>query len=269
MTLYKTISPQRPTLADTLATFTSTFPPLESLLDSLHRLQPRYYSISNSPMTSPQHAKIAFNIVDYELDVGPGNSKRVRGLCTPWLDALCSSSALGSTLSIPIPIFPKPENTFELDMSLETPLILVGAGTGIAPLIGFLDHLSASGKNVQTALFYGHRFNEGDQEDTLYSKEIQTFIESGVLTHFVECLSRSETPEYVHTALSSHKSLLWDWIHSQKGRVYVCGSVAMSKNVHGALCALASEQLQGNAMQGIEYWNGLAEEKRYLRDLWG
>eukprot|EP00658_Telonema_sp_P-2_P032824 TRINITY_DN24213_c0_g1_i3.p1 TRINITY_DN24213_c0_g1~~TRINITY_DN24213_c0_g1_i3.p1 ORF type:complete len:874 (-),score=200.73 TRINITY_DN24213_c0_g1_i3:269-2890(-) len=116
-------------LPQLLATFPSASPPLSLVLSALNLHKPRYYSIACSPHTQKQSAKIAFSLVP-------------NGLCTSWLNRLCESLELGTIQSSDkFAIFLKRATTFVLPADSRRPVIMVGPGTGVAPFIGFLQHL--------------------------------------------------------------------------------------------------------------------------------
>ncbi len=127
---------------------------LEGLLSSLPGIAPRYYSISSSPLGEKDaslHLTVAFSVVDYLTPImvlpdGTKLQRRIGGLATRYLEAMCAPHLIGasnveSRFSIDrIKIFPKPTAEFRLPLSLTTPLVLIGPGTGVAPFIGFLKH---------------------------------------------------------------------------------------------------------------------------------
>lgn len=272
LSVYRTLAGQRPTLMDVLASFPSVSPPLSVLLDNLHRLQPRFYSIANSPLSSESSqsvVRIAFNIVDFECTIATEQTKRFQGLCTVWLEGLTSS-----LLARDIPLFPKLEHSFRLNTSLRTPVILVAGGTGIAPFIGFLQHLQKTLDNpredITVMLIYGHR----DKSDVLYATEIDSFVQSGLVNVYIECLSRQDQPKdseqvkYVQDGIAKEENKIWEWIDGQEGRVYVCGSVGLGSSVNGALLRVMQGKKQVTDKEAFEWLTVLASEKRLLRDLW-
>ena len=259
---YKSIIKRNPTLLDILATFPSCFPPLQVLLEHLHHLQPRWYSIANSPLASPNSVKIVFNIVEYQLE-----SKTVKGLCTPWLNSLVDTVQS----RIPIPIFPKPENTFRLS-NIDQPLIFIAAGTGIAPFMGYLQHLSFSKeKFTSKVLFiYGHRYNCDSKSDSLYSKTLNLYSESK-LCRVIECTSQEPNPlnyHYVQDAIRGESLEIFNLIQKENATVYICGSPAMAKNINAALCDVWAKHTNLDQIKILEYFKGLNDLHRIKRDLW-
>ncbi|KAJ3048638.1 hypothetical protein HK097_010367, partial [Rhizophlyctis rosea] len=168
-TTYRNLRLQQPTLLDILHTFPSCKPPFARLLETIPRLQPRYYSVASCRATSPSSVSFAFNIVEYHTE--PPFNKPTRGLCSTWLDELTGrASEQGKTINFTndsrIPIFPKPPVDFRLPESSETPLIMIAAGTGLTPFMGFLKQREAdskAGKRLGDAwLFHGRRFKGED-----------------------------------------------------------------------------------------------------------
>ncbi|OZJ03249.1 hypothetical protein BZG36_03522 [Bifiguratus adelaidae] len=212
---FNALRDQMPTLLDLLETYPSCLPPLERLLDVLPPHQPRYYSISSSPLAYPHRIHFAFNLVDYTTPE-PYQVRR-HGVTTPFLDALTNSqkqpSSLDKVASLPldpaptIPVFFKHnDNAFVLPTDTSRPLLLIGPGTGVAPFIGFLQHRAAQQKirrqmggvgmnpNRDIAnefgpiwLIFGFR---DPLKDYLYKQELEGFAASKVLTRLDLAVSR-------------------------------------------------------------------------------
>ncbi|KAI9205278.1 uncharacterized protein BJ171DRAFT_501651 [Polychytrium aggregatum] len=272
---YKALRAQAPTLLDILATFPSCHVPVDRLLEAVPRLQPRFYSVASSPLDGANQVAFAFNIVEYETE-GP-NKKTVHGLCSTWLDQLTGSVVEQGKVdltskAIKIAMFPRPAGDFVLPESFERPIVMVSAGTGITPFIGFLKHRAAhkkahSGTPVGPALLYhGRRFQ---QDDALYAPEIELFKKDGSLTEMHVATSREpEGFKYVQDHLRAHAADIWSWIQKD-AVIYVCGSVAMAKEVQNALVEVVQKEgkLEG-AVQAIEFLAELSNTKRYLKDIW-
>ncbi|KAF9171709.1 hypothetical protein BGX21_007088 [Mortierella sp. AD011] len=255
---------QGPTFLDILHTFPSVKIPLVRVIETLPPLQPRYYSITNSPLAKNGHRRwcCAFNVVTYEL---PHGVKR-RGVCTPWLDELTNKVPYGKAVasgfgSIRIPMFAKPNETkFNLPADTTKPVIMIGPGTGVAPFMGFLEHRTEQRRikkrlmNIGTGprqhledhfgdmwLFFGCRHRE---KDWLFKEQMQEFKNEGVLTELQLAVSREEdvrnSGKYVQDLIKIESKRIWDLLK------------------HGDFEKTA-------AMMELNKW---AQEKRYLRDLW-
>ncbi|KAH9247793.1 hypothetical protein BASA81_014595 [Batrachochytrium salamandrivorans] len=287
---YRALRAQQPTLLDILSTFPSCSPPFSSIIDCLGRLQPRFYSLSgcSSPL-APSRIRFAFNVVSYSvLDSLGASSKPVRGLCSSWLDTLtgCTTSTSPvdvSGLDLTIPIFPRASNGFHLPQSVqscEDPLVFVAAGTGLSPFMGFLQslaHLKRSSPDTYIErpvwLVHGHRFS-GVDGDGLYDAEIQILIRDGVITKYIECLSRGDDSllpgsGYVQEGLTAHSQDLWELMHNSHACIYLCGSLSVGKGVHDMLVGLVCNRLGVGAAEAVKVLNGKIADNKYIREVWG
>ncbi|KAJ1979242.1 hypothetical protein H4R34_002910 [Dimargaris verticillata] len=226
-TEFNSVRNQLPTLLDLLTTFPTVSPPLSRLVDALSPHQPRYYSVTNSPLADGGRTlSIAFNVVQYTTPE-PYNVVK-HGICTPWLDALATATLLSTddhsqsaTATInqpsattarsappsplvpaatPVYVFLRPNSgQFYLPSDLARPMILIGPGTGVAPFIGFLQHRDcqrqavpgASPKVGETWLFYGCRHPD---KDYLFRDELTYYQQQGVLSQLHVCFSRYHEP---------------------------------------------------------------------------
>ncbi len=264
MKTYKMILEKKPTLLDILATFTTCLPPLQVLLQHLHHLQPRWYSIANSPISNPDLIKILFNIVEYQHD-----SKTIKGICSPWLESLVEAKK--SLVQVEIPIFPKLNSTFKLDNPLgKNPLVFIAAGTGIAPIMGFLQHLSLLKENIKVLFIFGHRYNSLEKNDFLYAETLNQMVKDNVLK-LIECTSQEPNTlgyRHVQDAIRGESCEIYNLIDKENATVFVCGSPAMSKNVNSALSDVWSKHSDLDQIQILEHLKGLTDNHRIKRDLW-
>ncbi|KAF9971564.1 hypothetical protein BGZ73_005499 [Actinomortierella ambigua] len=295
---------QGPTLLDILATFPSANKvPLARLIETLPPHQPRYYSITNSPMARNGHRRMtcAFNVVSYELPEG----KKRQGVCTPWLDRLSGLVGIGQVLegsAIPphvgqVQLFMRPAETkFNLPQDTTKPVIMIGPGTGVAPFMGFLEHRAEQRrmkKRLMTIwtgakrqqhldemfgemwLFFGCRHRN---KDWLFRKQMAEYQEEGVLTELFVAVSReqdlSDIPEersgkYVQDIIKKQGEKLWNLLSKKGAIIYVCGDAkGMAKGVHDELVNILVEYGGFDKMAAMMELNKWAQEKRYLRDLW-
>ena len=163
---------------------------------------------------------------------------------------------------------------FRMPSSLETPLILIGPGTGIAPFMGFLSHrkalLAQSGatKPGSVDLYFGCRHQD---HDWLYREEMQSLLQDGVLTKLYTAFSRDGEKQYVQDIMKSPeaserfaKLLLED-----KAAIYVCGDGnAMAKDVKQAVLEVLSSKLEGGLDEASAYVETMKQEHRFLLDIW-
>ncbi|KAI9011275.1 hypothetical protein BC832DRAFT_519732, partial [Gaertneriomyces semiglobifer] len=284
---YRSLRLQSPTLLDILHTFPACQPPLARLLENLPRLQPRYYSVATSPLANEKSLAFAFNITEY-VTAEPYR-KPVQGLCTTWLDHMVGSPMdsdylMRADAMLAIPIFPKPapgeSAAFTLPKDSAAPIIMIAAGTGITPFVSFLSHRHLQKKAVSDDtpfgsawLFHGRRF-AGADGDAIYENEIERFVEDGTLTEFVACLSR-ETPgenqtiyKYVQDGLRAMGASLAE-LFAEGAYIYVCGSIAMAKEVDQALAeVLVTHAGSSDKAAAIDELGVLRNKGRYLKEIW-
>ncbi|CAE7843179.1 ATR1, partial [Symbiodinium sp. KB8] len=143
--------------------------------------------------------------------------------------ALCRLSRMGSeTLKSRSPwptcrVFVK-RSTFVTPRDPMTPIIMIGPGTGIAPMRAILQYRAVEkqkGPIGPTVLFFGCRHPD---EDFIYEDELLQYCRDGVLSQLPLAFSR-ETSEkvYVQHRVKEHGKMLWDLIYNKKGYIYVCG----------------------------------------------
>lgn len=200
------------------------------LVDRLHPLTPRLYSVAN--VVEDGVVEVVVERTRYEL-----GDWVVDGVASSWLADRCAE---GTT----VPWYPHPNLDFRLPDG-DAPLILVGPGTGIAPFRGFLQQLERSGERRQTWLFFGHRHSASDD---LYGDELAAHLQSGVLTKRSDAWSRDGSDKvYVQDRITEAADEIWDWLQ-QGAIVMVCGDAGgMSKGVRQAFSDIATRKGQDGA----------------------
>lgn len=136
-----------------------------------------------------------------------------------------------------------------------TPLIMVAAGSGLAPFRGFIQERSilASKENVEMAparLFFGCR---QQTEDDIYADELAQWEEQGVVSTQRAYSRAKEGPQYVQDRIRKDKDEIWEMWESG-ARVYVCGSRKMARAVEDACVKLLSEKMGKNPAEGLGWW---------------
>ncbi|KAJ1867368.1 hypothetical protein LPJ78_001050 [Coemansia sp. RSA 989] len=256
---FEALRSHMPTILDLLHAFPSCTPPPERLIELLPPLAPRSYSICNAPQVDATKWRIAFNVVEYELEIEDPFSKsedassaspalhRVsrRGVCTPWLELLAKSGSKSRILVAKRPNL----NAFHLPALAdipERPVIMVGPGTGVAPFIGFLEQRSQELQQANapfTWLFFGCRKSA---HDYLFKPEIQQFVENRALSRLSVCFSRDPdaraqlaAEKYVQDAMLKHADEIADYMLNQNALLFVCGDAkGMGKDVNDALATI-------------------------------
>jgi cytochrome P450 / NADPH-cytochrome P450 reductase len=247
-------------LIDLLEEHRSCELPFNVYLELLPQLKPRYYSISSSPMIDSARLSITVGVVE-----GPARSGRgeYQGVCSSYLAEQAVGSAVEGFVRPPSTPFVPPEDP-------STPMIMVAAGTGLAPFRGFLQERAAvksRGKEVgPSSLFFGCR---NPKQDYIYEDELEAFAQEGVAD--LECaFSRLEgqPKTYVQDRLKSQHDDIWAEIQDG-ATIYVCGDAGrMAPDVEKGFVALYREET-GASEQDAESWMaGLKESNRYLVDVW-
>ncbi|MCG9650597.1 assimilatory sulfite reductase (NADPH) flavoprotein subunit [Vibrio brasiliensis] len=226
----------------------------EELVGLLRRLTPRLYSIASSQAEVEEEVHLTVGLVEYDK----GDDKRYGG----------ASSFLSQRLEEggEVKVFVENNNNFKLPQDDNTPVIMIGPGTGIAPFRSFIqerENRDAEGKNW---LFFGDRTFT---QDFLYQVEWQKYLKSGLLNRLDVAFSRDQAEKvYVQHRILENAEQVWQWV--QEGAyIYVCGDATrMAKDVHEALVIVVEQQGKMSRDDAEEFINDLRKAKRYQRDVY-
>ena len=163
-------------------------------------------------------------------------------------------------------VFVEQNSNFRLPQDPNVPIIMIGAGTGIAPFRAFMQQRDASQAPGKNWLFFG---NPNFAEDFLYQVEWQDYVKRGLLQKITLAWSRdSPQKTYVQHRLAAEGPLLWQWL-TDGAHIYVCGDAThMAKDVEQTLLNIISEQAGFNREEAEEYLSELRLAKRYQRDVY-
>jgi cytochrome P450/NADPH-cytochrome P450 reductase len=232
----------------------------ETFLDLLPPLRPRYYSISSSPLVSPDTCSITVGVVEGTARSGQGMFK---GVCSNYLAAQPIDATVYGFVRKPTIPFRPPDNP-------HVPMIMVGPGTGVAPFRGFLAERAAlkqRGVPVgESILFFGCR---DPVQDFLYEDEMRGFETTGV-TRLVSAFSREpgKPRAYVQDSIKAHGDEVWKLLQ-QGAAVFVCGEASrMAPDVRQAFVGLFQERTCTTVADGQAWLTGLITSQRYLEDIW-
>ena len=248
-------------LLDLLEDYPACDMPFEVFLDRLPPLRPRYYSISSSPMVSPDMASITTGVLRGPARSGAGE---FAGVCSSYLESNAPNSTVFAFVREPTIAFRPPENP-------HLPMIMIGAGTGLAPFRGFLQERAAQraqGLPVATSLlFFGCRTSE---DDYLYEDELRRYEADGVVkVDAVFSREGNAQRRYVQDAIIERADEVWDLLDNQRANIYVCGNAnTMAPGVRTALIQVF-QMNSSSAMDGNNWLAGLRAEGRFLEDIWG
>jgi sulfite reductase (NADPH) flavoprotein alpha-component len=219
----------------------------------LKRLQPRLYSISSSPKECPGEAHLTVSPVRYNFQGVPR-----RGVCSTYL----ADRSPGDRVAV----YLQSSSNFRPPRDSDTPMIMIGPGTGIAPFRGFLQERRALGHTGPNWLFFGEQHAETDY---YYRDEIEKMHADGLLTELDLAFSRDQQEKvYVQHLMRKRGAQLWSWLQDG-AQLYVCGSAdPMAKDVDRALCEIAAEHGNLDEDAAKDYVQALSADKRYHRDVY-
>ncbi|TDV35713.1 sulfite reductase (NADPH) alpha subunit [Paraburkholderia caballeronis] len=239
-------------LADVLHEFPVSLSAQE-LVGMLKRLQPRLYSIASSPSAHRGEVHLTVSTVRYS------NGRR-------WRKGVASTFLADRALDADVPVFVQKSSHFRPPRAGDTPIVMIGPGTGVAPFRGFLHERGARGDAGRNWLFFGERHAD---TDFYYRDELDAMRAGGLLTRLDLAFSRDQGGKvYVQDRMREHGAELWAWLQDG-AHLYVCGDASrMAKDVDAALKSIVAQHGAMSAERADEYVSGLAREKRYLRDVY-
>ncbi len=163
-------------------------------------------------------------------------------------------------------VFVEPNPNFRLPADGDTPVIMIGAGTGIAPFRAFMQQRAANGDNGKNWLIFG---NQRLADDFLYQLEWSDYRKDGTLTRADLAWSRQgEHKVYVQHKITEHAAEVWNWLQ-QGAHLYVCGDATrMARDVETALLDVIETQGKLSRDDAEDYLNEMREDKRYQRDVY-
>jgi len=225
----------------------------DTFVAGLRPLQPRLYSISSSLSAMPDEAHITLAPVRYEL-----HGEARHGVASAHL---ADRGAVGDTL----PVYIQPNEQFRLPED-DKAIVMIGAGTGIAPYRAFLQEREARGATGRSWLFFGER---NFRSDFLYQTEWRAWLKDGVLGRMDVAFSRDRGGRsYVQHRMVERAGDLFAWLE-EGAHLYLCGDAArMAPDVHETLISIVAEEGRLQREGAEEYVRALQRSHRYQRDVY-
>ena len=263
-TLHKLLVPEQQThldtycydrgLIDLLAEYPGIFSDAGELAALLPKLAPRLYSISSSPAAHPVEVHTTVAVVRYRA-----HNRDRGGVCST---LFADRTDLGQAL----PTYIQPNKRFRIPADPQTPILMIGPGTGIAPFRSFLHERRALGHAGRNWLFFGER---SAQTDFLYRAELEAMQADGHLTRLDLAFSRDQERKiYVQDRMLEQSAELWAWLE-QGASIYVCGDASrMAKDVDQMLEAIVRQEGKLAPDAATEYMQELKDQHRYHRDVY-
>jgi NADPH-ferrihemoprotein reductase len=264
------VEDQKLSYYEILMLFPSIDIPLAHFISIVPKLQPRYYTISSSNLVHPDRVHVTVALVGQEIERPEGSfhkSKLFKGVCTHYLSSL--QPEIDS-----VQLFVR-ESTFEMPASFETPIILLGPGTGYAPMRAllqerqFLMEQNPSASFGEAVLFFGCKTRTSD---FIYQDEIEALTNDEVLSHLLLAFSREQGHKvYVQHMMTSCPEvvhLLADLVLNKGAHIYVCGGTRMGQDILQTFALLLGYFLENNQIeasdeQSEEFQTLVAEDKDF------
>lgn len=225
----------------------------QAFVDTLRPLKAREYSIASSLEAHEDEVHLLVKRVEFDT-----HGRKHLGAGSNWLARLQEGDTVG--------VHVKENPSFKLPEDNDTKVIMIGAGTGVAPFRSFLADREAKGIEGNTWLFFGEqRF----RTDFLYQTEWQDLISSNTLERMSVAFSRDQAEKiYVQNRLLEEAETVYQWLE-QGAHIYICGDMhRMAKDVHQALVQIISTQGGVSEQDAEARLEQFIEDKRYQRDVY-
>lgn len=240
-------------LIDLIETYPEKLAP-EQLFGLLRPLPGRLYSVASSPNAHSGEAHLLVGAVRWEL-----HGRKRGGVASTYLADRCR-------VGDKVRIYVKPNRHFRLPEDSARPIVMIGAGTGVAPYRAFIEERVEQGAKGKSWLVFGER---NYTFDFLYQLEWQEHLASGALSRIDVAFSRDQPEKiYVQQRLWEHRAELLKWIEDG-AHIYVCGDEkGMGRDVDVMLTRILGEAAQGDEEAGRAKLKELAKAGRYQRDVY-
>ncbi|QZT36416.1 hypothetical protein K5X82_14290 [Halosquirtibacter xylanolyticus] len=217
---------------------------------------PRLYSIASSMKKVDQQVHITIRTVRYEI-----KNREREGACSTFIADRIKERQL-------LPIFIESNKGFKLPNQPQHPIVMIGAGVGVAPFRSFLQEIDQleSSKKPESWLFFGEQKRESDY---LYQSEWKAFQNKKTLGRIDTAFSRDkEQKVYVQHRITEQQSLLWEWIEHKNAHLYICGDKNhMAKEVQESLKEIVRKHGNLTTEEADKYIKTLKREKRLQLDV--
>ena len=224
----------------------------DDILNLLHPIAPRLYSISSSNEAHDNEIHLTVSLNTFSV-----SDQQKTGLCSQFL----ADFEQGKSIEFYI----HKNKNFKLPDENQS-VIMIGPGTGIAPFRSFLTHRDAIGAEGKNWLFFGEQHFVSD---FYYQTEIQEWLSTGVLSKLDTAFSRDQKHKiYVQDRVKEQGKELYNWLN-EGAYLYVCGQKdGMSTDVESALIELIAKESNQDEVSAKNFLEQLQEEGRYQKDVY-
>lgn len=262
---------------DLLMAFRSCAPDLQNILPTLPLLKPRYYSISSSSntMANPSY-KLSLTDLDMDkytylsITVAIEKGERLDDDKRRWKGVVSTQVSEGLEKGMCLDCFVVENPGFRVPADPKTPMIMIGPGTGFAPMRGFMQHqqhqVSMKNSSSNNLLFFGSR---NENVDFIYKKELLQLHQSNTVQLFTAFSRDNNDKVYVQHRIAENSKIVWDLIHNKNANIYICGDATrMAKDVYKQFANIAMSCGNLSQHQATEYLKYLQASGRYKTDVW-
>ena len=224
----------------------------DALVAALRPQAQRLYSIASSRKRVGEEAHLTVDALRYQA-----HGFEHVGAASGFLASLEEGGSL--------PVYIEPNERFRVPADASRDILMIGPGTGVAPFRGFVQERAETGAAGRNWLLFGARhFNTG----FLYQAEWQDALAKGELHRLDLAFSRDQADRiYVQQRLREAGRDVYDWLQGG-AHLYVCGAIAMGKDVHAALLEIVAAHNGGDTEAASDYLSSLQREGRYARDVY-
>lgn len=241
-----------------LLDFVRDFPPVQlkpvDFIQILRKLPARQYSIASSLKANPDEVHLTISTVRFQA-----HGRNRKGVCSSQIAERIQPGDM-------LPIYVDQNPNFKLPSNPDTPIIMIGPGTGVAPFRAFLQEREAEGVTGKIWLFFG---DQHFSSDFLYQVEWQKWLKNGVLTKMDVAFSRDQAEKvYVQHRMLEKRKEFYQWLE-EGAVVYVCGDEKhMARDVHQTILTILEKEGGLTSEQAAVYLDQMRKQKRYQRDVY-
>ncbi|MGG3854436.1 assimilatory sulfite reductase (NADPH) flavoprotein subunit [Caldifermentibacillus hisashii] len=241
-----------------LLDFVQDFRPLQlkpvDFIHILRKLPARQYSIASSLKANPDEVHLTISTVRFQA-----HGRNRKGVCSFQIAERIQPGDM-------LPVYVDQNPNFKLPSNPDTPIIMIGPGTGVAPFRAFLQEREAEGVTGKSWLFFG---DQHFSSDFLYQVEWQKWLKNGVLTKMDVAFSRDQAEKvYVQHRMLEKRKEFYQWLEDG-AVVYVCGDEKhMARDVHQTILTILEKEGGLTSEQAAVYLDQMRKQKRYQRDVY-